>query len=63
MHAGTSRDENSAQGLSCQLKFVHGVGLVGVGLYIIKKIRVVMLNVEALCLSLDPLKPERELLP
>ncbi len=25
LHAGTSRVENSAQGLSCQLKFVHGI--------------------------------------
>ncbi len=24
MHAATSKVENSAQGLSCQLKFVHG---------------------------------------
>ncbi len=25
LHAGTSRVENSAQGSSCQLKFVHGI--------------------------------------
>jgi hypothetical protein len=26
MHAATSKVENSAQGLSCKLKFVHGLG-------------------------------------
>jgi hypothetical protein len=36
MHAGTYRVENSAQGSSCQLKFVHG--LTNLGACIIKLI-------------------------
>ncbi len=26
LHAATSKVENSAHGLSCQLKFIHGLG-------------------------------------
>jgi len=29
MHAATSKVENLAQGSSCQLKFVHGLTLIG----------------------------------